>query len=460
VTEGRLTTTTPIRRRLLEVLPATVVMAVIYAVFVRGLPVLAAGFPLGDGGLFFVMANEIRGNHFVLPAFTSYNGGTIPFAYPPLGLYLLAAIPGDPIFTERWLPLAISLATIPLGWRIGAHLIGDWRAPIAAFLFALTPAAYQWLILGGGVPRGVAMVFSMLAVLALLERRPVWVIVAGGAAVLAHPEAMVQLPVALLAVWWFVRRSRPQILAIVASLLPGFAWYAWVAWRYGFATVIDGFTSRSQAATIEMTIFKLVHPSAAEALDVVGVLALIGAFVLVSRRQWMLPIWALALIALPGDGLRAAAVPIASMAAAAIPRSRTVQTAVVAGATIAALFTYLGARSPVAVLSAGDRAAMTWVASHTPIDSTFLVAEQRIISSPVGEWFPALTGRRSLTTLQGQEWTPAFNAYADRQIQVENCVSRDCLPRADYIFISESCCDALRASLGVPVAPGVYRVSP
>ncbi len=448
------------RRGILEALPPMVVVALVYAVFVRGLPVFAAGFPLGDGGLFYLMANEIRGNHFLLPAFTSYNGGAIPFGYPPLGLYLLAGIPGDPILTERWLPLLLSLAAIPIGWRIATSLIGEWRAPIAAFLFALTPAAYLWLILGGGVPRGVAMLFSMLAVLALLERRPVWVIVAGGAAVLAHPEAMVQLPVALLAVWWFVRRSRPQILAIVASLLPGFAWYAWVAWRYGLTTVIDGFTSRSQAATVETAIFRLIHPSAAEALDVVGVFALVGASLLVSRRQWMLPLWALALIALPGDGQRAAALPIASMAAVAVPRSRPAQAAIVGGATVAALFTYLGSGTPVAVLSEPDRAAMAWIATHTPIDATFLVAEQRIISSPVGEWFPALTGRRSLTTLQGQEWTPNFNAYANRQIQVENCVSKSCLPRADYIFISQSCCEALRASLGVSVAPGVYRLPP
>lgn len=449
-----------VRRSLVDALPATVVMAVAYAVFVRGLAVLAAGFPLGDGGLFSVMANEIRGNHFLLPAFTSYNGGAIPFAYPPFGLYLLAITPGDPIFTERWLPALISLATIPIGWRIATEFIGERRAPIAAFLFALTPAAYQWLILGGGVPRGLAMLFSMLAILALLERRPAWVMLAGGAAVLAHPEAMVQLPIALLIVWWFLARSRALLLAIGGSLLPGVVWYAWVASRYGLPAVISGFTSRSQSATIEMALWHLVHPSAAEALDVVGVFAIIGASLLMARRRWMLPLWALTLIALPGDGSRAASLPIASMAALAVPRSRPAMAAVIVGATVAALFTYLGARTPVAVLSDDDRVAMAWIAAHTAIDSTFLVAERPIISSPVGEWFPALTGRRSLTTPQGSEWTPDFNAYAQRQIQVEGCASKDCLPRADYVFVSHNCCEALRASLGVPVAPGVYRLTP
>src|SRR6266536_2650101 len=111
---------------------------------------------------------------------------------------------------------------------------------------------------------------------------------------------MVQLPIALLVVWWFLARSRALLLAIGGSLLPGFVWYAWVASRYGLPAVISGFTSRSQSATVEMALWHLVHPSAAEALDVVGVFAIIGASLLIARRRWMLPLWALALIALPG----------------------------------------------------------------------------------------------------------------------------------------------------------------
>jgi hypothetical protein len=38
--------------------------------------------------------------------------------------------------------------------------------------------------------------------------------------------------------------------------------------------------------------------------------------------------------------------------------------------------------------------------------------------------------------------------------------SRDCLPDADYIFVSHGCCQALIAALGSPVAPGVYRLAP
>jgi len=57
---------------------------------VRLAPVVLANAPLGDGGLFAVMARDIRTAGFALPNFTSYNDGAIPLVYPPLGLYLLA----------------------------------------------------------------------------------------------------------------------------------------------------------------------------------------------------------------------------------------------------------------------------------------------------------------------------------------------------------------------------------
>ena len=64
---------------------------------VRLAAVLGADFPAGDGGLFATMIEDIRAASFGLPAFTSYNGGDIPFAYPPLGLYLGALVPVDPL---------------------------------------------------------------------------------------------------------------------------------------------------------------------------------------------------------------------------------------------------------------------------------------------------------------------------------------------------------------------------
>ena len=40
---------------------------------VRFAPAAMAGFPVNDGGMFYVMVKELQANHFLLPAFTQYN---------------------------------------------------------------------------------------------------------------------------------------------------------------------------------------------------------------------------------------------------------------------------------------------------------------------------------------------------------------------------------------------------
>ncbi|MBI3738060.1 MAG: hypothetical protein HY258_03325, partial [Chloroflexi bacterium] len=63
-------------------------LAVIFGGWVRLSAPAMAGFPINDGGLFYVMMQSIQRNNFQLPAFVQYNGLDIPFAYPPFGLYV------------------------------------------------------------------------------------------------------------------------------------------------------------------------------------------------------------------------------------------------------------------------------------------------------------------------------------------------------------------------------------
>jgi hypothetical protein len=61
-------------------------------ILVRIAPVAGAGFPVGDGGMFYVMVREIQQAGMTIPAATAYNHAGIPFAYPPLGLWLTALL--------------------------------------------------------------------------------------------------------------------------------------------------------------------------------------------------------------------------------------------------------------------------------------------------------------------------------------------------------------------------------
>jgi hypothetical protein len=97
-------------------------------------------------------------------------------------------------------------------------------------------------------------------------------------------------------------------------------------------------------------------------------------------------------------------------------------------------------------LSMPDREAMNWVRENTPGDSRFLVltGTNAITCDWVLEWFPALTGRRSIFTVQGTEWTKGadFAAYVRSTYEVQRCLTDGdlaCLdaavPRSEYDYI-------------------------
>jgi hypothetical protein len=68
---------------------------------------------------------------------------------------------------------------------------------------------------------------------------------------------------------------------------------------------------------------------------------------------------------------------------------------------------------------------MQWIASNTPEDSRFLVLNEAITwhIDFLSEWFPALTGRASLATVQGTEWLPddRYRQSAERYAQLQDC---------------------------------------
>jgi hypothetical protein len=93
---------------------------------------------------------------------------------------------------------------------------------------------------------------------------------------------------------------------------------------------------------------------------------------------------------------------------------------------------------------------MDWVAQNTPAASRFLVltGTSSVSCDSVLEWFPALTGRQSLFTVQGTEWTQGanFNNYVRSTYAVQECLTGGdaaCLDAAverseyDYIYLSK-----------------------
>jgi hypothetical protein len=437
----------PAGKRTLPVGPALLGLALAAGLVLRVAPAQLNSFPLVDGGLFATMALDIRHAGFFLPYATSYNGEGIPFAYPPLGIYILAAIPSDPIVTERWLPIVWSLAAIVFAYLLARELTDERRAGIAAVIFAAMPVA--WAIEGGGVTRALAFMLLLATLwrVVIVLRQPTigntaWTGAAAGLAILAHP-AVGPTIVASVALLFAFSPSRRRLLAVIGSGLlaavPVAPWLVLILTRYGPSPIL----SAGGAHHTEETLGRLLvaGPSYIGALDFVLPLALLGLALAVHRRDWLLPAWLVVLIAVPGGEGRYAAIAWALLAATGLATVASALKAVgaqrvglaVAGGWIF-LASLLAGYQQFQALPPGIRQAMVAAGRAVPPGTRFaVVLDDAKLTQPVLDWFPTLSGRISVGTFMGLEWTSV--ARWDQTVALNYRIQRGEIPSdADYVF--------------------------
>lgn len=422
-------------------------VAVVTGLGLRLAPMLASDFPLRDGGLFVTMARDIRHASFGLPLLSSFNAGDVPFAYPPLGIYLLALTPGDPVFTERWLPLIWSILAIPAAYLLAREITDEWRAGLAALIFAAMPVT--WAIEGGGVTRALALTLLLLALwrVAVLLRVPGTrnAALAGafaGLAVLAHPAVGPSGLASAAVLSAFAPTRRGAGFMVVAAAVATFLVAPWVALvinRYGVGAILAGGSAHHTEETLGRLL--TIGPSSIGALDFVMPLALLGLALVLHRREWLLPAWLLLLIAVPGGEGRYAAILWAMLAATgAVTIAAAVQRAGALRATAAIGFTWLFVASLLAgyeqfhVIPAGIRAEMAAAGGATPPGARFAVmVDDTRLEAMVLDWFPTISGRISVGTYQGLEWTSVERS--DATVAVNDQIQRGKIPdSANFIF--------------------------
>ncbi len=520
---------------------ALVGIATIVGLYVRLVHLLPADFPFNDGGLFFLMAEELRANHYALPVFTSYNHAGIPFAYPPLGLYvaaILADTTGWPLIDiVRLFPPVVGAMSIPVMYLLSRALLAarpgtrsslsfatsgaehTVQAITATFAFALTPAELGWPIMGGGITRAPALLFAMLALhqLCLLYAKGRIKYLPGalafsGLTMLSHPQVALFLACsAALLLLYYGRERLPRSLmysTVVAAgaLLLTSPWWVTVASRHGFSPFLSASQTGLQSwnVLLDLLYFTVVPEPL---LSIWGVLALLGVFACVVRREWLWPVWVItAMIVTPRTGSAYAAIPVSVLVAYALsliiwPALAALQTRVdahggdtrggehegplrvgwpstrpakafmgymLAYGLLSAYIAPVANGAPLNTLTAEQRQAMHWVAGNTPADSIFLV----ITAVPPGqdaasEWFPVLTDRVSAATTQGYEWLPEpWRARLSAASQLQKCAYQDvsCLQKwaqdnhrtFNYVYLSKpgsaqghTCCPALELSLNM-----------
>jgi 4-amino-4-deoxy-L-arabinose transferase-like glycosyltransferase len=393
------------------------------------------------------MARDIRHANFGLPLFSTFNTGEVPFAYPPLGIYVLALVPGDPIVTERWLPLLWSMLAIPAFYRLAREITDEWRAGVATVIFAAAPVT--WAIEGGGVTRALALVLLLLALwrAAVLLRAPglrnaAVVGLLAGLAILTHPAVG---PTGLVsgAVLFAFNPSRrgAAFLGVAATIgiLAARPWLALIITRYGLDPILAGGSAHHTEETLGRLL--TIGPSGIGTLDFMLPLALLGLALALHRRQWLLPVWLTLELAVPGGEGRYAAIVWAMLAATgAVAVAEAVRGTGALRVTAAVGFAWLLVASLLAgyrqfhAIPTGIRAAMVNAGHETAAGARFaIVTDDPSLEAMMLDWFPTLSGRVSVGTYQGLEWTSV--ARSDAAVELNDEIQRGLIPAsADFVF--------------------------
>jgi hypothetical protein len=235
-------------------------------------------------------------------------------------------------------------------------------------------------------------------------------------------------------------------------------------------------------------------------LDLMTALGVLGVLLRIARRQWMIPVWlVVAVVVDPRAGTTYATVPLALSVVPVIgeliqrmvpaqgaggsfettPMPTLVRRHAAASILLALILfaslrtasrTSVDDEAPLHGLQTEHVVAFEWVAANTPKSADLAVVTGLTWERDyVSEWLPAMTGRRSLATVQGSEWTgkDAFlERLADyRHLQRCSAETKDCVIgwagtrdlALPYVFLPKGglagphsrvdCCPALRTTL-------------
>ena len=442
--------------------------ALLFGAVVRFWPVITNGFPLNDGGMFYTMIRDLKANHYLLPEFTSYNFADIPFAYPPLGFYIAASLsdllPVSELGILLWLPALVNTLSILVFYKLAEQILPSrMSAALAVMVYALSPRAFLWQVMGGGITRAFGMLFLLLmlwqATKMLKPPRAdgenlALTILFGAGAVLSHPQTALHAVLGGVLIFVFYGWSKRGIISALSTAL-GVAlltspWWGAVLSRYGVQPFISA--GQTSQRTLESYLALLRFDGLGDILFLpILLFALIGIWIASRRREFFLIFWAvLAYLIDPRGGDGIALLPLSMLAgvgllklSALISRLDEVQAEVVmmkrASQILAfSLMFYLILVASIfdfqlvnTSLKSSDLKMIEWVNVNIADGKTFLLATGRefSMSDPMQEWFPALTGQYSATTMQGLEWTlgDRFFTWYDQLIEFQHCADVSCV---------------------------------
>ena len=421
--------------------------------------VAGSNYPLNDGGFFFKMTEELVNNRFVIPKYTLYNHSEIPFAYPPLAFYLIGItnyLSGISLLALfRYFPLVISCLSIPVFYILTERFFEEktYRL-LAVYIFATLPRSFEWFVMGGGATRSLGLFFAMLSMYFLwssflenkFSSKVVWGAIFSALTILSHPVTALFLVFSVVVIYIYHFPVNIKILLTMAGLIliTTFAWWGTVFFYHGLSPFI-GASNTGHANWFELKNLITLNYGYENPyfLAIVSVLAILGLFSKRKKLPWTLGILCvLGYIVIPRGGVDLLTVYLSMLATIGFQvvteawnsssnfkeknnypeELKSKHTRYLVGFLF--IYLFLGAYTYKYIYNKSDLRlngsnvrAMEWLRENVKeSDSVLLIPPSEDNrywwNDYISEWFPALSERESITTVQGYEWKP--EVFADR----------------------------------------------
>lgn len=441
------------------------IIAIILGGFVRFSPVLAHTYPLNDGGFFLTMIRDLQMANYHLPEFSSYNLSDIPYAYPPLAFFFSGFLSDitriAAIDLVRILPAIFSTLTIPAFFWLATKLLPARIQVIAATIgFALLPTAFDWTIVGGGLTRAPAYLFSIItltqvySLLTTQKKKPIILIILfASLTVLCHPGVTWFTLYSAGILFIFHYRKQPnnqsKSLLIAAGILVVTApWWGMLISRHSLQTLLNPYQTESFSIAALITLFSLLFTNE-PLVDIFAVLGLLGLLISLRNRKFFVPAWLLSVFIFePRLSAVYVAIPVALLAGigfdqAILPivtpqnTSHTETTPHFVGKLPKCVTFFLLLYALISAfiapnynaLSQAQVESMKWIKAQTPVHTSFVVltGNSSYGNDYTNEWFPTLSERTSHTTPQGHEWLPGkeFNRRVQLHSELQTCAHQN-----------------------------------
>lgn len=462
--------------------------------------VLLLNFPLNDGGLFYSMIQDIQSNHFRIPETTTYNHLDIPFVYPPLAFFLVGII--NQFFSlsitdqMRVFPAVISTASIIAFFFLAKTLIKQsGEILFSTLVFATIPSAFDWLIMGGGITRSLGFLFGLLSIREIYllfttseNKRIFTAALFSSLTILSHPEAPIHIIGVAVVFFFILARNKYGIykgLAVaLLILLMTSLWWSQMVVIHGLTPFLSAVGTGGYQSFVDLVIFLKYNFSGEPYVTIISASAMLGFFYMLIKKEYLIPLSAIAIYFIePRSASLYLSIPTALLAGIVLDKlfghlfehsSRPlINGSPQKNITLYEIFSKQSSRfvfiflftyfimssmdenyqniSGASYVSKGNLDAFTWINLNISENSTFAVITGRSpLIDPVGEWFPALTNMKSITTIQGTEWLENSRSFTKRNYELmdlQSCYYKDeaCLRNwqrenrnePDYLYINK-----------------------